>query len=98
MPEGQTERVKGLTMDGTVIRIVQKISRQWMPDVLHVHPDLMGSSGFQTDSGKGKIYLQEDGTKIIRYQAETADSHTWQLDYNLNAAGTVTSIDMRYIP
>ncbi|MGN0970636.1 MAG: chitobiase/beta-hexosaminidase C-terminal domain-containing protein [Aristaeellaceae bacterium] len=53
---------------------------------------------YETDSGKGKIYLQEDGTKIIRYQAKTADSHTWQLDYNLNTAGTVTSIDMLYIP
>ncbi|MGN1020255.1 MAG: hypothetical protein ACI4O7_07750, partial [Aristaeellaceae bacterium] len=53
---------------------------------------------YETDSGKGKIYLQEDGTKIIRYQAETADGHTWQLDYNLNTAGTVVSIDMLYIP
>lgn len=53
---------------------------------------------YETDDGKGKIYLQEDGTKIIRYQADTADSHTWQLDYNLNTAGTVTSIDMLYIP
>lgn len=53
---------------------------------------------YQTDDGKGKIYLQEDGTKIIRYQADTADSHTWQLDYNLNTSGTVVSIDMLYIP
>lgn len=53
---------------------------------------------YETDSGKGKIYVQEDGTKIIRYQAETADSHTWQLDYHLNTSGTVDYIDMLYIP
>lgn len=53
---------------------------------------------YETDDGKGKIYVQEDGTKIIRYQAETADGHTWQLDYNLNTSGTVASIDMLYIP
>ena len=53
---------------------------------------------YENDDGKGKIYLQEDGTKIIRYQADTADGHTWQLDYNLNTSGTVTSIDMLYIP
>lgn len=53
---------------------------------------------YETDSGKGKIYVQEDGTKIIRYQADTADSHTWQLDYHLNTSGTVDYIDMLYIP
>ena len=45
--------MQSLTIYHMVIRIVQKISRQWMSDVLHVHPNLMGSSGFQPDSGKG---------------------------------------------
>ncbi|MGN0779344.1 MAG: hypothetical protein ACI4MJ_09375, partial [Aristaeellaceae bacterium] len=53
---------------------------------------------YENNNGKGKIYKQEDGTKIIRYQAFTADSHTWQLDYILNTNGTVTAIDMLYIP
>ena len=54
---------------------------------------------YQMDNGgKGKIYKQEDGSKIIRYQARTADSHTWQLDYILNASGVVVAIDMLYVP
>ena len=54
---------------------------------------------YQMDNGgRGKIYKQEDGTKIIRYQARTADSHTWQLDYILNASGVVVAIDMLYVP
>lgn len=50
------------------------------------------------EGGKGKIYVQEDGTKIIRYTTETADSHTWQLDYELNKSGVVSAIRMLYIP
>ena len=54
---------------------------------------------YQMDNGgRGKIYKQEDGGKIIRYQARTADSHTWQLDYILNASGVVVAIDMLYVP
>ena len=54
---------------------------------------------YQMDNGgKGKIYKQEDGGKIIRYQARTADSHTWQLDYILNTSGVVVAIDMLYVP
>ena len=53
---------------------------------------------YENDNGKGKIYKQEDGTKIIRYQAKTADSRIWQLDYILSASGVVEAIDMLYVP
>ncbi len=53
---------------------------------------------YEYEKGKGKIYVQEDGGKLIRYTAETADGHIWQLDYRLNSAGVAVSIDMLYIP
>lgn len=53
---------------------------------------------YENDDGKGKIYRQEDGSKIIRYLAETGDGHQWQLDYVLSTGGTVTAIDMTYVP
>ena len=58
-----------------------------------------GSRGlYENDSGKGKIYQQEDGTRVIRYTAVTADSHKWQLEYTISRAGTVISVDQLYIP
>ena len=53
---------------------------------------------YSNGDGIGKIYAQEDGTKIIRYIAFTADGHYWQLDYNLSKDGTVSSIYHLYIP
>lgn len=53
---------------------------------------------YENDKGKGKIYKQEDGTKLIRYQAKTSDSHMWQLDYTLGTGGVVTAIRMQFIP
>ena len=53
---------------------------------------------YSNGDGIGKIYMQEDGSKIIRYIAFTADGHYWQLDYNLSKSGTVTSIYHLYIP
>lgn len=50
------------------------------------------------DYGTGKIYLNQDGTKLIRYVAYTADSHEWQLDYELGKGGTVEAIRMLFIP
>lgn len=58
-----------------------------------------GNRGLYDNSyGTGKTYLNEDGTKLIRYIAYTADSHEWQLDYELNASGTVQAIKMQYNP
>ncbi len=53
---------------------------------------------YENDSGKGKIYQQDDGTRIIRYTANTADSHKWQLEYTLSASGVVVAVDQLYIP
>ncbi len=53
---------------------------------------------YEVTEGKGKILVQEGGGKMIRYIANTADSHKWQLTYTLNAAGVVVSIDQMYIP
>jgi len=54
---------------------------------------------YASKDGTGKIWVQDDGGKIIRYRCYSADgSHFWQLDYRTNAAGTVTEIDMLYDP
>lgn len=50
------------------------------------------------NSDKGKIYVQEDGTKIIRYRTDTLDMHVWQLDYVLDTSGKVTAIQWLYEP
>jgi hypothetical protein len=53
---------------------------------------------YALDSGSdGKIWLQEDGSKIIRYRIRS-EGHWYQLDYNVSESGTVTSVDWRYIP
>ena len=54
---------------------------------------------YSSKDGTGKIWVQEDGGKIIRYRCYTPDgSHWWQLEYRTNSYGNVTSIDMRYDP
>ena len=53
---------------------------------------------YATGDGTGKIWVQEDGTKIIRYKCNSTDGHMWQLDYILNRSGTVSAIDMIYLP
>lgn len=58
-----------------------------------------GNRGLYEDEiDKGKIYKQEDGSKIIRYRVETGDSHVWQLDYETNTSGVVTAIRWSYEP
>lgn len=60
-----------------------------------------GNRGLYHDiesSDKGKIYVQEDGGKIIRYRTDTLDMHVWQLDYILDAAGKVTAMHWLYEP
>ena len=53
---------------------------------------------YDNDTGKGKIYLMEDGTKEIRYETNTADGATWNLTYYVSKADAVTAIDMLYEP
>ena len=56
-----------------------------------------GNRGLYEDKkDKGKIYVQEDGGKIIRYRTGTEDAHVWQLDYILNKDGIVEAIHWLY--
>jgi len=53
---------------------------------------------YSLESGNdGKIWLQEDKTKIIRYRVRS-EGHWYQLEYYVGKSGTVTSVDYRYIP
>lgn len=55
-----------------------------------------GNRGLYADTSggmdRGKIYKQEDGSKIIRYQTSTGDGHGWQLEYYVTAEGVVNAI------
>ncbi len=53
---------------------------------------------YYNDNGRGKIFVQENGGKLIRYVHNTADSHRWQLDYYLSPGGLVIAVDQTYIP
>ena len=54
---------------------------------------------YSSKDGTGKIWVQEDGGKIIRYRCYTPDSsHWWQLEYRTNKYGNVVSMDFRYEP
>lgn len=56
-----------------------------------------GNRGLYADGEDvGKIFKQEDGTKIIRYRANTAESHIWQLEYHLNEGGTCHAVRWSY--
>ena len=52
---------------------------------------------YSTGTATGKIWVQEDGGKIIRYRY-AVDTHWVQLEYLLNSAGNVVNIDLKYIP
>ncbi|MCH5287125.1 MAG: chitobiase/beta-hexosaminidase C-terminal domain-containing protein [Christensenellaceae bacterium] len=52
----------------------------------------------QNSSDKGKIYVQEDGGKLIQYVTDTADGNLWYLNYWLDRAGLVTAIQWYYQP
>ena len=63
-------------------------------------PSASGNRRLYTlDSGSdGRIYLQEDKQSyILRYRVRH-DQHWYQLDYNVNAKGNVTSVDWQFIP
>ena len=53
---------------------------------------------YATDNGStGKIWLQENGEKIIRYRYPVESSWV-QLEYLVSTSGTVKNIDLKYIP
>jgi len=43
----QLPGMEGLPANQAVVGIIEKIAGQWMADMLHVNPDLMGSSRLQ---------------------------------------------------
>ncbi len=51
---------------------------------------------YEDENDKGKIYMQENGEKIIRYRTGTADGHIWQLDYILGTDGLVKAIQWKF--
>ena len=56
-----------------------------------------GNRGLYEDGNdKGKIYVQEEGGKIIRYRTGTDDAHIWQLDYIMDESGKCTAIHWLY--
>ena len=52
---------------------------------------------YYTESGSGKIWVQQDNEEIIRYRY-AVDTHWVQLEYLVSASGTVKNIDLKYIP
>lgn len=50
------------------------------------------------DGSTGRIYLQEDGGHVIRYDAVTPDYHTWRLEYVCSPSDVVTAITLTYLP
>ena len=67
-------------------------------DMLQVESASGNRGLYSLDNGSsGKIWVQEDGGKIIRYRY-AVDAHWVQLEYLLNKAGSVVNIDLRYIP
>ena len=52
---------------------------------------------YSTGSSTGKIWVQDNNEKIIRYRY-AIDTHWVQLEYRLNSSGKVSNIDLKYIP
>ncbi len=53
---------------------------------------------YALDSGSdGKIWLQEDQTKILRYRIRN-DGHWYQMEYYVDTNDRVTAVDWKYIP
>ena len=52
----------------------------------------------QNNSDKGKIYVQEDGGKMIQYITDTADGNLWYMEYFLDRSGYVTAMHWLYQP
>lgn len=57
---------------------------------------IVNSSG--NVNATGYIYADVEGQRVVRYLCQTADSHTWQLDYIESPSGVVRAIDMLYLP
>lgn len=58
MREGEPEGVKGLSAYKAVVRMVEKISVERVADVLHMHPDLVGSSRLKGEKDQGTVLFR----------------------------------------
>lgn len=53
--KAQIDGMKRLTVDQTVVRAVEKIPRQRVPDGFHMDADLVRSSGFQQETDEREV-------------------------------------------
>lgn len=66
-------------------------------DMMQVESKSGNRGLYSVTNGTGKIWVQDNNEKIIRYRY-AVDMHWVQLEYRLNSAGKVVSIDLKYIP
>ena len=50
--------MKGLSAYKAVVRMVEKISVERVADVLHMHPDLVGSSRLKREKDQGTVLFR----------------------------------------
>ena len=82
---------------GTNIGDPEKNVTNQFRDMLQLESNSGNRGLYSNDYGSGKIWKQDDGSKIIRYRY-TYENHWLQLDYHVSTAGTVDSIHLKYIP
>ena len=82
---------------GTAIGDTEKYVVDKFRDMLQVESSSGNRGLYANDNGSGKIWAQENGRKIIRYQY-TGDGRSVQLEYHLGSDGTVSGIDLKHIP
>ena len=82
---------------GTGIGKAEKEITNQYKDMLQVESASGNRGLYSNKDGTGKIWAQEDGGKIIRYRA-SVNGHWMQIEYYVGKSGTVTAIDMKYIP
>lgn len=89
--KGAFQAPRGTQIGDTEAYVVDKFR-----DMLQVESRSGNRGLYSTGGSTGKIWVQENGEKIIRYRY-AIDSHWVQLEYLLNKSGSVTNIDLKYI-
>jgi hypothetical protein len=89
--KGAFQAPRGTQIGDTEAYVVDKFR-----DMLQVESRSGNRGLYSTGGSTGKIWVQENGEKIIRYRY-AIDSHWVQLEYMLNKSGSVTNIDLKYI-
>ncbi len=67
-------------------------------DMMQLESDSGNRGLYSNNKGTGKIWKQEDGSKIIRYRYAASESQWWELDYTVSPSDKVTAIDLYFIP